>query len=59
MPVLIPSIFDVQVKPDLAAFARMLTPEALRYLYLRIDLGQTLSKSSQSNPVKYASCRPQ
>ena len=58
-PVLIPSIFDVQVKPDLAAFARMLTPEALRYLYLGIDLGQILSNSLQSNPVKYALCRPQ
>ena len=38
----IPSIFDVQARPNLTAFAKTLTPEALRYLYLGIDLGQTV-----------------
>ena len=37
-----PSIFDIQVRPNLTAFAKTLTPEALRYLYLGIDLGQTV-----------------
>ena len=36
-----PSIFDIQVRPNLTAFAKTLTPEALRYLYLGIDLGRT------------------
>ena len=35
----IPSIFDIKVRPNLMAFAKTLTPEALRYLYLGIDLG--------------------
>ena len=38
----IPSIFDIQARPNLTAFARPLTPEALRYLYLGIDLGRTV-----------------
>ena len=38
----IPSIFDIQARPNLTAFAKTLTPEALRYLYLGIDLGQTV-----------------
>ena len=37
----IPSIFDIKVRPNLTAFAKTLTPEALRYLYLGIDLGRT------------------
>ena len=37
----IPSILDIKVRPNLMAFAKTLTPEALRYLYLGIDLGQT------------------
>ena len=37
-----PSIFDIQVRPNLPAFAKTLTPEALRYLYIGIDLGQTV-----------------
>ena len=47
VPVHIPSIFDIQVRPDLTAFAKTLTPEALRYLYLGIDLGQTFCNCSQ------------
>ena len=47
VPVHIPSIFDIQVRPDLMAFAKTLTPEALRYLYLGIDLGRTLCNCSQ------------
>ena len=42
-----PSIFDIQVRPNLMAFAKTLTPEALRYLYLGIDLGQTIGNCSQ------------
>ena len=42
-----PSIFDIQVRPNLTAFAKTLTPEALRYLYLGIDLGQTIGNCSQ------------
>ena len=38
----IPSIFNIQARPNLTAFAKTLTPEALRYLYLGIDLGQTV-----------------
>ena len=38
----IPSIFDIQARPNLTAFAKTLTPEALRYLYLGIDLGRTV-----------------
>ena len=41
-----PSIFDVQVRPNLMAFAKTLTPEALRYLYLGIDLGRTIGNCS-------------
>ena len=37
-----PSIFDIQVRPNLPAFAKTLTPKALRYLYLGIDLGRTV-----------------
>ena len=37
-----PSIFDIQVRPNLPAFAKTLTPEALRYLYIGIDLGRTV-----------------
>ena len=37
-----PSIFDIQVRPNLPAFAKTLTPKALRYLYLGIDLGWTV-----------------
>ena len=37
-----PSIFDIQVRPNLTAFAKTLTPKALRYLYLGIDLGRTV-----------------
>ena len=47
LPVHIPSIFDIQVRPNLMAFAKTLIPEALRYLYLGIDLGQTLCNCSQ------------
>ena len=36
-----PSIFDIQVRPNLTAFAKTLTPKALRYLYLGIELGRT------------------
>ena len=39
----IPSIFDVQARPNLTVFAKTLTPKALRYLYLGIDLGRTVS----------------
>ena len=39
----IPSIFDIQARPNLTAFAKTLTPEALRYLYLGVDLGRTVS----------------
>ena len=46
-PIHIPSIFDIQVRPNLMAFAKTLTPEALRYLYLGIDLGWTLCNCSQ------------
>ena len=42
-----PSIFDIQVRPNLMAFAKTLTPEALRYLYLGIDLGRTIGDCSQ------------
>ena len=42
-----PSIFDIQVRPNLMAFAKTLTPEALRYLYLGIDLGWTIGDCSQ------------
>ena len=42
-----PSIFDIQVRPNLTAFAKTLTPEALRYLYLGIDLGRTIGNCSQ------------
>ena len=42
-----PSIFDIQVRPKLMAFAKTLTPEALRYLYLGIDLGRTIGNCSQ------------
>ena len=42
-----PSIFDIQVRPNLMAFAKTLTPEALRYLFLGIDLGQTICNCSQ------------
>ena len=35
----IPSIFDIQVRPNLTAFSKTLIPEALRYLHLGIDLG--------------------
>ena len=42
-----PSIFDIQVRPNLTAFAKTLTPEALRYLYLGIDLGWTIGDYSQ------------
>ena len=38
----IPSIFNIQARPNLTAFAKTLTPEALRYLYLGIDLGWTV-----------------
>ena len=38
----IPSIFDIKVRPNLTAFSKTLTPEALRYLHLGIDLGQTI-----------------
>ena len=41
------SIFDIQVRPNLMAFAKTLTPEALRYLYLGIDLGRTIGNCSQ------------
>ena len=37
-----PSIFDIQVRPNLPAFAKTLTPKALRYLYIGIDLGRTV-----------------
>ena len=47
LPIHIPSIFDIQVRPNLTAFAKTLTPEALRYLYLGIDLGWTLCNCSQ------------
>ena len=43
----IPSIFDIKVRPNLMAFAKTLTPEALRYLYLGIDLGRTSSNCPQ------------
>ena len=42
-----PSIFDIKVRPNLTAFAKTLTPEALRYLYLGIDLGRTIGNCSQ------------
>ena len=42
-----PSIFDMQVRPNLTAFAKTLTPKALRYLYLGIDLGRTIGNCSQ------------
>ena len=42
-----PSIFDIQVRPNLTAFAKTLTPEALRYLYLGIDLGWTIGNCPQ------------
>ena len=42
-----PSIFDIKVRPNLTAFAKTLTPEALRYLYLGIDLGWTIGNCSQ------------
>ena len=42
-----PSIFDTQVRPNLMAFAKTLTPKALRYLYLGIDLGRTIGDCSQ------------
>ena len=42
-----PSIFDIQVRPNLTAFAKTLTPKALRYLYLGIDLGRTIGDYSQ------------
>ena len=42
-----PSIFDIQVRPNLLAFAKTLTPEALTYLYLGIDLGRTIGNCSQ------------
>ena len=42
-----PSIFDIQVRPNLMAFAKTLTPKALRYLYLGIDLGWTIGDYSQ------------
>ena len=35
----IPSIFDIQARPNLTAFSKTLTPEALRYLHLGINLG--------------------
>ena len=47
LPVHTPSIFDIQVRPNLTAFAKTLTPEALRYLYLGIDLGRTICNCSQ------------
>ena len=47
LSVLTPSIFDIQVRPNLTAFAKTLTPEALRYLYLGIDLGWTIGNCSQ------------
>ena len=43
----IPSIFYIKVRPNLTAFAKTLTPEALRYLYLGIDLGRTSSNCPQ------------
>ena len=43
----IPSIFDIQVRPNLTAFSKTLTPEALKYLHLGIDLGQTISNCPQ------------
>ena len=43
----IPSIFDIKVRPNLTAFAKTLTPKALRYLYLGIDLGQTSGNCPQ------------
>ena len=43
----IPSIFDIKVRPNLTAFAKTLTPEALRYLYLGIDLGWTIGNCPQ------------
>ena len=42
-----PSIFDIQVRPNLTAFAKTLTPKALRYLYLGIDLGWIIGDYSQ------------
>ena len=42
-----PSIFDIWVRPNLMAFAKTLTPEALRYLYLGIDLGWTIGDCLQ------------
>ena len=42
-----PSIFDIQVRPNLMAFAKTLTPKALRYLYLGIDLGWTICNCLQ------------
>ena len=42
-----PSIFDIQVRPNLTAFAKTLTPEALSYLYLGIDLGRTIGNCPQ------------
>ena len=43
----IPSIFDIKVRPNLMAFAKTLTPIALRYLYLGIDLGWTIGNCPQ------------
>ena len=42
-----PSLFDIQVRPNLTAFAKTLTPEALRYLYLGIDLGRKIGNCPQ------------
>ena len=43
----IPSVFDIKVKPNLTAFAKTLTPQALRYLYPGIDLGRTIDNCPQ------------
>ena len=43
----IPSIFAVKVRPNPTAFAKTLTPKALRYLYLGIDLGWTIGNCPQ------------